>query len=271
MDVTVTNDLVTLGLDHQPWLQNELFGNQLWRYAVFFLYVLAAVFLSKLADVFLSHWLRRLAARTATKWDDRVLDLLHKPMRLVVFLFFLHVGIGVMQVDDWLQVYLRRGFGVAVAVVITYVLIRLVDVSHEVLRDRILRHDSRRNVSILILFRKAMKVFIVVTAVLVTADNIGIKVTGVLASLGVTGLAVALASQEALSNLLGSIVVLADRPFILGDRIRIGADEGVVEYIGVRSTRLRTAENDIITLPNRNFTTMPVRNFTKLPPQPAAT
>ena len=60
-----------------------------------------------------------------------------------------------------------------------------------------------------------------------------------------------------------SIIILADRMFVIGDRIRIGTDEGTVEYIGVRSTRIRTVEGDVIAIPNRNFTTMSVRNFSK--------
>jgi len=246
-----------------PWLQAEFLGNQLWQYATFFLYVVAAVVLSKLADQFVSNWAQRWAKKTATQWDDRLLQVLHGPVKMVVFLFFMHLGVAVMRTADWLQVYLRRGFGVIVAAVITYALLRIVDLTHDVLAQRFQQQDKRVNVQILVLLRKALKVFVVATAVLVTADNVGIKITGVLAGLGVTGLAVAMASQETLANLLGSIVILADRPFFLGDRIKIGPDEGVVEHIGVRSTRLRTAEGDIITIPNKNITGATVRNYSK--------
>ncbi|MCG3149771.1 MAG: hypothetical protein PCFJNLEI_03236 [Verrucomicrobiae bacterium] len=249
--------------DAYPWLHRDFCGNELWQYGAFFVYVLAAVVLSKLADVIVSKWAQRWAAKTATLWDDRLLQVVHGPIKMVVFLFFMHLGVGVMRVTDWLQVYLRRGFGVIVGAVITFAILRIVDLTHDVLAQRFQQQDQRVNVQILVLLRKAVKVFVIATAVLVTADNIGIKITGVLAGLGVTGLAVAMASQETLANLLGSIVILADRPFFLGDRIKIGPDEGVVEHIGVRSTRLRTAEGDIITIPNKNITGATVRNFSK--------
>ena len=246
-----------------PWLQQDLFGNQLWQYGAFFLYVVTAVVLSKLVDVLVSHWLQRLAAKTATQWDDRLLKLIRGPLKVVVFVIFMQLGVAIMHTPDWLQSYLQRGFGIVVAGIITYGLVRGVDLMHEILAGHFQQKDSRVNVQILLLLRKAVKVFVIVTAVLVTADNMGIKITGFLAGLGVTGLAVAMASQETLSNLLGSIVILSDRPFFVGDRIRIGADEGVVEHIGLRSTRLRTPEGDVITIPNKNITGATVRNFTK--------
>jgi MscS family membrane protein len=168
-----------------------------------------------------------------------------------------------MNKPDWMQVYLQHAVGIIIAITITYVLIKMADVVFEITSHRVRRDDPRASDQILILIRKAVKIFIVVTAVLVTADNNGIKVNGVLASLGITGLAVALAAQETLSNLLGSIVILADRPFFLGDKVKIGADEGVVEHIGIRSTRLRTAGGDVITIPNRTVAAASVFNFSK--------
>lgn len=258
-----STNMVARWIGESAWLQQTLLGNQLWQYGLFFFYCLVAVLAAKVTDLMLANYLQRLADRTATRWDDRVLKLLHSPVRWLVFLFFMHLGLEVMNAPGWIQIYLRRGFAVLIAAAVTYVLMRTVDISFEIIRDRVQRRDGRLEVAILILLRKAIKIFVVVTAVIVTADNVGIKVTGLLASLGVTGLAVALASQETLSNLLGSIIILADRMFVVGDRIRIGADEGVVEYIGVRSTRLRTAEGDVIAIPNRSFTTLSVRNFSK--------
>lgn len=255
-------------LPDAPWLHHTLWGNEVWQYIGFFLYCLAAVAAARLADVLFSDWLRRLTARTRTEWDDRVIRLLAAPVRVVAFLVLFHIGLELLRVPEAFQVYLRRGVGILIAAAVTYVLVRTVDVTYDVLADRFRRHDSRLDLAILLLLRRAIKVFLVTTAIIVTADNIGIKVTGVLASLGVTGLAVALASQETLANLLGAIVVLADRMFVVGDRIRVGTEEGVVEHIGIRSTRLRTIEGDIIAVPNRNFTTMSVRNYsrTKQPP-----
>lgn len=250
-------------LEDRPWLHHEFWGNEVWQYILFFFYVLAAVVLSKLADVLMSRYLRAAAAKTRSKLDDKIIELLRGPLKLTVFLILMHLGIQLMNKPDWLQRYLTHAFGIIVAIALTYVLVKLADVSFEVTKERLKRGDPRASDQILILIRKALKIFIVVTAILVTADNNNIKIGGVLASLGVTGLAVALAAQETLSNLWGSIVILADRPFFLGDRVKIGADEGVVEHIGIRSTRLRTLSGDVITIPNRTVAAASVLNYSK--------
>jgi MscS family membrane protein len=249
-------------IDANPWLQLNFCGNAVWQYLGFLLYTLLAFFLSKAADLLVSNYLKRLAARTATEWDDVLLEVLHGPLKLVVFIFFMHLGIQLMNKPGWLEVWLARSLGVIIAIAVTYVLVKLVDAGFEISRKHYTAADTRTNVQILVMIRKALKVFIIITAVLVTADNNGVKITSVLAGLGVTGLAVALAAQETLSNLLGSIVILADRPFVVGDRIKIGADEGVVEYIGVRSTRLRGANGEQISIPNRAITAASVLNYT---------
>jgi len=256
-------DRIALGLNHVSWLQQDYLGNPLWSYVVFFLYVLAAVFLSKLADVLLTKHVRRLTEKTKSKLDDRLVDVFHGPLKVSVFVLLMHLGMKPLSKPPWMQEYLAHGFGIIVALALTYILLKLVDVSYELAKERVAIRDPRSQHQILILLRKAVKVFVIVTAVLVTADNNGIKVGGVIASLGLTGLAVALAAQETLSNLLGSIVILADRPFFLGDRVKIGVDEGIVEHIGIRSTRLRTTEGDVITLPNRTVAAANVRNFSK--------
>ncbi len=250
-------------VDNNLWLQHEIGGNHVWQYVAFLVYTVLAVFLSKLADVLVSNYLKRFAAKTATAWDDVLLGVLHGPVKLVVFIFFIHLGVQVMDKPDWLEVWLDRAFGITVAIAIAYVLVKVVDGGFDIACQKYARTDETTNVQILVLVRKALKLFVIITAVLVTADNYNVKITSLLAGLGVTGLAVALAAQETLSNLLGSIVILADRPFVVGDRVKIGADEGVVEYIGVRSTRLRTLENDIITIPNKNITSATVRNYSK--------
>ncbi len=256
---TFVNDLLT----DFPWLKEEFGGNTLWQYILFTTYLLAAIALSKFANVCVSKWMTRLTDKTESKWDDRLVALLHGPLQLVVFLVFLYLGVAVLNKPNWLQNYLAKAFGIIAAAAITYVALKLVDLGHDILKAKFENRDKRVGVEILVLLRKATKVFVLLIAVLMTADNIGFKINSILAGLGIGGLAVALAAQETISNLIGSIVIVADRPFVIGDRVKIGADEGVVEYIGIRSTRLRSPDGDTITIPNKNIVAATVRNFSK--------
>lgn len=108
---------------------------------------------------------------------------------------------------------------------------------------------------------RSCQVFLVVIAALLILQNAGYNVAGLLAGLGIGGLAVALAAKETLANLFGSIAVLMDRTFQVGDKIQQGDITGVVEHIGLRSTRVRTAEGYLVSIPNQLITNAAVTNM----------
>jgi len=99
----------------------------------------------------------------------------------------------------------------------------------------------------------------------VTTQNLGINVTGLLASLSIGGLAVGLAAQDTLSNLFGAVAVFVDKPFRLGDRVRLDNLDGTVEAIGLRSTRVRNLDGHLVTIPNRTVANAAITNISKRP------
>jgi MscS family membrane protein len=108
---------------------------------------------------------------------------------------------------------------------------------------------------------RTLKIFVTVIGVVFVADNLNIDVTGLLAGLGLGGLAFALAAKDMVQNLFGSMTVLMDRTFSVGDWIVVGDHEGTVEHMGFRSTRLRTFYNSLVTIPNARFITADVDNM----------
>src|SRR5262249_34696935 len=112
---------------------------------------------------------------------------------------------------------------------------------------------------------KSIKIFILVIAVLVTSQNLGMNVTGLLASLSIGGLAVGLAAQDTLSNLFGAVAIFADKPFRVGDRIQLDAIDGTVEAIGLRSTRVRNLDGYLVAIPNKNMAGANIINISKRP------
>ena len=105
---------------------------------------------------------------------------------------------------------------------------------------------------------------IVVVAILMIVQLWGYDVTSLLAGLGLGGLAFALAAQKTLANLFGSIMIFTDRPFKLGDWIQIKHGEGVVEDIGLRSTKIRTFANTLISVPNADVADVPIENYSMM-------
>jgi MscS family membrane protein len=115
------------------------------------------------------------------------------------------------------------------------------------------------------IIRKALKIFVVVVSVLVTSQNLGMNVTGLLASLSIGGLAVGLAAQDTLSNLFGAVAIFADKPFRVGDRIQLDTIDGEVEAIGLRSTRVRNLDGFLVTVPNKTMANASIINISKRP------
>jgi len=138
---------------------------------------------------------------------------------------------------------------------------RLVDLVTDALQRRATGTESRIDDVLVPLLRKSVKVFIAAFGLVFVADNLDVDITSVLAGLGLGGLAFALAARETVANLFGSVTVLLDRPFDIGDWVRIGDVDGNVESIGFRSTRVRTFYNSQITVPNSKLITAVVDNF----------
>src|SRR5581483_3445387 len=117
--------------------------------------------------------------------------------------------------------------------------------------------------SVFPLFVRFAKICLFCIAVLVTLEQWGYNTNTILAGLGVGGLAVALAAQKTLENLFGGISVISDRPVLVGDFCQFGGQAGTVEDIGLRSTRIRTLDRTVVTIPNAQFSTMTLENFSK--------
>lgn len=135
----------------------------------------------------------------------------------------------------------------------------------DILCDKVLEEaqglDKRAQKLLIPVTRKLVR-FCILTAGLVIALGVfGVNVVGVVAGLGIGGIVVALAAKDSVENVFGSITVLFDMPFALGDWVKIGTVEGVVEEINLRSTRIRTFEDSVITLPNSNLIKASVENF----------
>ncbi|MCA9414732.1 MAG: mechanosensitive ion channel family protein [Candidatus Omnitrophica bacterium] len=139
--------------------------------------------------------------------------------------------------------------------------LKAVNVGTDLALMRAMRTDNKFDDLLVPLVKRILKTLVFVTAILVLANFFGEDLTGLLAGLGLGGLAFALAAKDILGNLFGSLTVLMDRPFHIGDWIVVEGVEGTVEEVGFRSTRVRTFYNSLVTIPNSILTTTPVDNY----------
>lgn len=235
-----------------PFLKRTLWGNELWKYLFSLIYIFLAFYVSKFLDYLTRVWLKRWAERTSTKFDDLVLDLLNGPIKVVAFMIFLRIGLDVFAWPVTVQKVLAKGFTIIVAISLTYMVMKFIDLFLNFWRQRAAaKEDEAFNKQLFPIIRKSLKAFVVVVGVLVTLDNLGVNITAAIASLSIGGLAVGLAAQDTLANLFGAVAVFLDKPFQIGDRIQLDAVDGNVESIGMRSTRVRNLDGHLVTIPNK--------------------
>ena len=256
---------LTFGLDQlEPLNDHYLLGQPLWKYPASLIYILLAFYISKLIDFVTRVWLKKMAQRTQTRLNDLLLELLEGPIKVIVFVLFLNLGLNIFEWPERVRVYLSKGLVLVVAGSLTYLAIKVVNLLLDLWRART-SHDAnhRFNDQLFSMLRKSLNTFVVVIAVLVAAQNIGINITAIITSLSIGALAVGLAAQDTLANLFGAVAVYADKPFRVGDQIKLDAAEGVVEDVGLRSTRVRHPEGYLIAVPNKTIGNAAISNLTR--------
>ncbi len=257
---------LTFGLDRVEQLQTVWFGNPLWQYLSALLYIVLAFYAAKLVDFLFLTQLKKLAARTKTQLDDLLLQVVKGPVKIICFVLLLHVGLRVFAWPDWAASFIAHGLTIVVAGTLTYVALKGVDLGTGLWQRH---HEASEpgavDLQLIHVIRKSLKVFLIVVAVLVTTQNLGMNVTGLLASLSIGGLAIGLAAQDTLSNLFGAVALFADKPFRVGDRVQFDAIDGTVEIIGLRSTRIRNLDGHLCAIPNRTMANASITNVSRRP------
>jgi len=246
-------------------------GQEVWRYAVFLGIVLAALVAGVVINFLFGKALKRIADKTETALDDLVLAALRWPAKLVVYALAVRYSslVFVFPADPEFQAGFRRFFEraslVLIGLIIAVVLVKIVDIVIAYLRPRVAASESKLDDQLLPIMGKLAKIFALTLMGLLLLQNLGYNVTSLIAGLGIGGLAVALAAQETLANVFGSIAIFADKPFSVGDRVQVDGFDGPVESVGMRSTRIRTLDGTLVTVPNAKISNATVNNVQARP------
>ncbi len=225
-----------------PWVGN------VWAQAA--IIVLGSAILAKIVDLLLSGWIRSVAKKTATDIDDRIIELLHRPVFVSVLLLGMGLSTLVLELHDVVSLGLVRALITIAILVWSIVATRIVALMLEVLsrfRDRFQIIEP----GTIHLFDNLGKVVIWGAASYFILLNWNINVSAWLASAGIVGIAVGFAAKDTIANLFAGVFILADKPYEIGDFVNLDSGErGQVVSIGLRTTRLLTRDDIEITLPN---------------------
>ncbi|MDE0346456.1 MAG: mechanosensitive ion channel family protein [Boseongicola sp.] len=205
--------------------------------------------------------LRSLADRSTTAWNRSLLDRVIAPTRLAATVAVFYGGAFTLQLPAHAAAVLSVVCKVLIFVSVAWLLSRLVDLASGYVESRLAASKNTATATLVPLGRRAAKAFIGILAVLSVLQNLGFNIGGLLAGLGIGGLAVALAAQKTLENLFGGFVLVADRPVRIGEFCRAGDHLGTVEDIGIRSTRIRTLDRTLVTVPNAELSTIRIENY----------
>ncbi len=226
--------------------------------AILFLFLLLKQFFSKIVLLYL----KRLARKTKTTVDDELLDTLEAPLKFVIASMGFYFAFISLDLGSTYNILATKAFISAVIFAIGWALYKTDTLTSRFLEMFFEKHSFEVGLSFIPFFNKFIKFSIIVIAFVLIVQIWGYNIGAIITGLGIGGLAVALAAKDTLANMFGSLVILFDRPFRIGDWIKTSSTEGIVEDIGFRSTKIRTFENSLVSVPNSQIANEPVENFT---------
>ena len=258
--------ILNLPQEAKPWYARELvLGNETWRLLALFASIFASLVVGQLVRTVLN-WRADIHQRRDRAVRSVISTTLAKSAVGIFFLIGLSAGMAGLVLDHRVENLVSNSLHVIFTLVIGYICFRLVDVAVEMLRELARRTGSTLNNMLVPIVSTSLRLTIIVLVVLEIATAVSNQPpSAVLAGLGAGGLAIGLAAQDTIKNLFGSVMIFADRPFELGDRIVIDGHDGPVETVGFRSTRLRTLDGHLVTIPNAEMANKTIRNIGKRP------
>lgn len=236
--------------------------NTVSHFAIAALFLIGAFMLRHIVTKFFFALLKKLAAKTTSTFDDKLFPAMEAPVSTFIMLMGIFSALKVLKMPSDTDRYIENGSTVAFTLVLFWGLLRgldaLLDHAHEVAKIR-----QMGVAAFMPWIKKSLVAVFVVIGVLLTVQSLGYNVSAILSGLGIGGLAFALAAQDTIANLFGSIVVAIDQPFKLGEVIKIQGNVGMVEDIGLRSTKLRLLDKSLIVMPNKMVASESIINFSR--------
>jgi len=244
----------------------NFYGNTIADWSVAMLIIIGAFVISKILYWLSFNILHKFTSKTKNKLDDILVDMLEEPVVMAIVIGGFWYALDSLYVSPELDHFFSKVFYVAIIFDIAWLIIRVTDsLILKYLTPFVEKTEGNLDDQLLPIIRKSIKVAVWVVAIVVGLNNAGYDVATLIAGLGLGGLALAMAAKDSVSNLFGGFTIFLDKPFKIGDRIRIGDFDGFVVNIGMRSTRLRTLEGRLIVIPNKEFTESFIENISSEP------
>jgi len=249
-------------------LEQTLYNNSLHDWLISLIIIAAALLLNKIIVLINKHVIQKLTSKTKNRLDDILFKMLEAPVLLGVILFAIWIAAKRLQLGAPVKRAIFLSFRVLTVINATWFVARLVNalleeyIAPKAADKNTLKYLDNHLMSIL---RRAVLAIIWSLGIIMALNNVGVNVGTLIAGLSIGGLAFALAAQDTIKNIYGGFTIFTDRPFRIGDRIKVDGFDGFVEEIGIRSTRIRTLEKRLVTIPNFKLVEASVENISEEP------
>jgi MscS family membrane protein len=236
--------------------------NTVVHYVIAALFLVGAILLRRVVTTIIFNQLKKFAAKTETTLDDKLFPALEAPVATFIMLVGIFSALKVLKLSENTDHFIGNGATVAFSLNMFWGLLcaldALLDHAHEIALER-----QMGVAAFMPWIKKSLVAVFAVVGLLLTVQSLGYNVSTILSGLGIGGLAFALAAQDTIANLFGSIVVAIDQPFKLGETVKIGANTGTVEDIGLRSTKIRLIDKSLVIIPNKLVSSEAIVNLSR--------
>lgn len=243
-------------------LEYELWGNTLESWGISILIIVGAVVVVKLISLFSRKVLKPFITRTPNHLDNVIYYSLESPIKFAVMLLGIWIAIHRLVYPDNFVKTIDNAYRILIVLDITWVFARLIG---GLLEIYLRKESTGQTHKMMPIIKRTALVLVWIIGIVMALSNIGVNISALLGTLGIGGIAFALAAQDTVKNIFGAFTIFTDKPFNIGDTIRVDSFEGTVIDVGARSTKIMDYDKRIITFPNYKITDANIINISSEP------
>ncbi|MCX9084828.1 MAG: mechanosensitive ion channel family protein [Candidatus Methanoperedens sp.] len=247
----------------------DLFGVKIDKLILFFIIIFLTFLIKFIIIYIIDSKISVLVKKSKTEFDDLLINAIKIPLGYMILLQGFYAATLALQLPEKIGLFeisliVHAIYILSVSLIMLYFTFKIIDIIAYYLYLQAKKSESTLDDQLVPLIVKSLRIVVATVGILFILQNFGYNVTSLLAGLGIGGLAFALAAQNTVSNLFGSITIFSDKPFQLGDWIQVGDIEGTVEEVGFRTTRVRRFDQALVTVPNSQFINTGVVNYSAM-------
>jgi MscS family membrane protein len=242
------------------WIRQITWGNGVIALAILLIFCLTAWIFSRYFPILIA----KMSKFSHGQMDDALITSFRRPIRFILVVTGIYLALAYLPLPGQWKHIVALFYGSAATFSIGWGFFYFSDAIGVFFSHMGNRFDLQFNTIVIPFLGKLAKFIVVIMTAILILDQWNYHVTGLIAGLGIGGLAIAMAAKDTLSNLFGGFVIITDAPFTIGDLIQSGTIEGVVEDINFRSTRIRTGDQALVTVPNSTLANQPITNLSRM-------